>query len=56
MHKGHITLIIFLLLELLILIFLRNMGLYTWLSRVSVFATSPTVFKIMIETCSKVRI
>ena len=35
---------------------LRNMALYTGHSRVCVSATPPTVFKIMIETCSKIRI
>ena len=47
MHKGHRTLIKFLLLVLHTLDFLRNFALYTWYSWVDVSATS-TVFKVMI--------
>ena len=47
-HKGHRTLIKFLLLELYTLDLLRNMALYTWHSRVYVSAT-PKVFKITIR-------
>ena len=47
MHKGHRTLIKFLLLELRTLDLLRKFALYIWLSRVFVSATS-TVLKIMI--------
>ena len=40
MHKGHTTLIKFLLLELHTLDLLTNMALYTWHSNVLVSATS----------------
>ena len=48
MHKGHKTLIKFLLLELHTLDLFRNTALYTWHSNVCVSPTS-TVFKIMIR-------
>ena len=46
-HRGHRTLIKILLIELHTLDFLRKFVLYTWHSRVNVFAAS-TVFKIII--------
>ena len=49
MHKGHKTMINFLLLVLHTHDLLRNMAMYTWHSRAHVSGTPLTVFKIMLR-------